>query len=136
MEEGNPHIETLGAAAFFNLPMNWQGLDDKTVTKLCPVPVTPEHLVREVPDLPDDDAPLLQHQRHLAQTFIRRPATRYPSPFAAGNTQPNGACSRLVGDYVGQILPAAGFRAMGEKPTTQRRCANSDQARIQRLARR
>lgn len=49
VEELNPSLETLGAAAFFNLPMNWQGLGDKTVTKLCPVPVTPEHLVREVP---------------------------------------------------------------------------------------
>ncbi|MCB1638078.1 MAG: DUF2309 domain-containing protein, partial [Thiothrix sp.] len=47
LESLNPQLETLGAAAFFNLPMNWRGLDDATATKLCPVPVHPVHLVRE-----------------------------------------------------------------------------------------
>jgi len=62
LEEANPQIETFGAAGFFGVAMNWRGLDDTTVTPLCPVVVTPAHEIREV-GRPGASAELALHQQ-------------------------------------------------------------------------
>jgi uncharacterized protein YbcC (UPF0753/DUF2309 family) len=53
LEEIDPEVETLGAAAHYNVPHNWLGLDDHKATPLAPVipaPVIPVHTVCEHPD--------------------------------------------------------------------------------------
>lgn len=52
LEELAPGVETLGAAAHFNVPHAWRGLDDAQAVALCPVVpsvVVPAHEVRELP---------------------------------------------------------------------------------------
>ena len=52
LEERVPGVETLGAAAHFNVPHAWRGLDDAEAVALCPVvpaPVIPAHEVHEAP---------------------------------------------------------------------------------------
>jgi uncharacterized protein len=49
LEESTPSVETFGAAGFFGVAVNYQGLDDAHGVALCPVVVTPQHAVLEKP---------------------------------------------------------------------------------------
>jgi uncharacterized protein YbcC (UPF0753/DUF2309 family) len=66
LEEHNPQLETLGAAGFFGVAINWRGLDDSTVTPLCPVVVTPAHEIRETPQA-GQEVPGRQHSKRRQQ---------------------------------------------------------------------
>lgn len=61
LEHLNPHIETLGAAAFFGVVMNWHPVESKTPIALCPVVVVPEHEITEVAKK-GHEAALMQYQ--------------------------------------------------------------------------
>lgn len=49
LEEVEPSIETVGAAGFFGVAIDYAGIDDAGGVPLCPVVVKPGHTVREVP---------------------------------------------------------------------------------------
>lgn len=49
LEELNPAIETLGAAAHFNVFIDWKGVDDEQSSPLCPVVAVPAHEIHEKP---------------------------------------------------------------------------------------
>lgn len=64
LEAINPSIETLGAAAHFNVPHRWQGLDHDQCIKLTPVTIDPVHEIHETV-APQDQSLLARHkQRH------------------------------------------------------------------------
>ncbi len=62
LEEVDPGVETLGAAAHFGVSHWWQGLDESSALALCPVVLTPSHRVREVAQPGAGD--LLTRHRH------------------------------------------------------------------------
>lgn len=67
LEEIYPEVETLGAAAHFNVPHNWKGLDDQKSIPLSPVipaPVIPVHQVCEEPAADMVNLGNIHRQRH------------------------------------------------------------------------
>lgn len=65
LEEVDPQVETLGAAAHFGVPHWWQGLDDASRTALCPVVMVPAHAVTERAQ-PGQEGRLARHRRRRA----------------------------------------------------------------------
>lgn len=66
LEEIDPSVETLGAAAHFGVPHNWRGLDDTEVTGLTPVVFVPCNEIRETAQ-PGNEQLLTLHQRRRGQ---------------------------------------------------------------------
>lgn len=48
LEKSDPQCETFGTPGFFNVEFYFQPLNGKALTKLCPAPVTPKHLIKEL----------------------------------------------------------------------------------------
>ncbi|MEM1298663.1 MAG: putative inorganic carbon transporter subunit DabA [Pseudomonadota bacterium] len=61
-EELDPGHETMGAAGFFGVAMDYRGLDEHDTTPLCPAPVTPGHRILEVVRDEDAGAPMEKHE--------------------------------------------------------------------------
>ncbi|MEN8165953.1 MAG: DUF2309 domain-containing protein [Pseudomonadota bacterium] len=71
LEAINPQIETFGAAAHYNVPHNWRGLDDQEITGLCPVVMVPSHEIKETPK-PANEALAHEHgQRHKRRLWLK-----------------------------------------------------------------
>ena len=49
IEALEPSVKTFGVAAFFNFEFFYQPINGKFFTKLCPAPVTPKFLIKELP---------------------------------------------------------------------------------------
>ncbi len=62
LEEHNPALETLGAAGYFGIAMDYRGLDDDKGTPLCPIVVTPSLKVHEQARV-QGSAVLLRHNK-------------------------------------------------------------------------
>ncbi len=48
LETVDPLCETFGTPGFFNVPIFYQPSGSSLLTKLCPAPVTPKHLIKEI----------------------------------------------------------------------------------------
>ena len=69
LEAINPNIETLGAAAHFNVPHRWRGLDDEACVKLTPVTIDPVHEVHEV--VAENDKQIFpKHRKRQRQSVL------------------------------------------------------------------
>lgn len=61
LEEADPRVETFGAAGYYAVAIDYQGIDDPHGAALCPVVVKPLHAVVEQPKA--EDSALLEQRR-------------------------------------------------------------------------
>lgn len=61
LEEVDPEVETLSAAGYFGVAVDYQGIDDSRGAAFCPVVVKPRHAVIERPKA--EDSALLESRR-------------------------------------------------------------------------
>ncbi len=111
LEEICPDVETLGYAGFYGVAMAYQGLDDIRPRPLCPVPVTPQHLIREAPL---DKHEFEKHRQRLARRGKRRLATTV------------GSQTLLRGAVVSTLMGAASTIALIGRVVTPRLAAQID----------
>lgn len=90
LEEVAPRCDTFGAAGFFGAAIHYQGIDDAHAVDLCPVVLTPQHAIREVPSAAA--GPQLERRRMLRQWWGR---LVQPSLLGAG-TLVRGSLAALV----------------------------------------
>jgi hypothetical protein len=116
LEELNPAIETLGAAGFFGVAMNYQGLDDSKVTPLCPVVVTPAHEVQEIVR-PGSEQEQLKHNRG-------RKLNQWLAKLVHQSLRRNLLLSQAVIDSIAPVA-FAGLLAKSLLPTSQKSLISS-----------
>ncbi|MEN8169903.1 MAG: DUF2309 domain-containing protein [Pseudomonadota bacterium] len=71
LEELDPAIETLGAAAHFNVFQFWKPLDSAKPITLCPVVTVPTHETREIPAKGQEAAATLNSRRRALRLSIK-----------------------------------------------------------------
>lgn len=98
VEEQGPGWETFGAAGFFGLAIDYQGIDDHRPGAYCPVVVQPTHEVRE--GVADHD-----HERHASRSAFRGALNRIERRLGQlSRTLPGGAGMALaVGPVAGAV---------------------------------
>ena len=61
LEEADPQVETFGAAGYFGVAVDYQGIDDPDSAAFCPVVIKPQHSILEQPKA--EDSALLESRR-------------------------------------------------------------------------
>ncbi len=72
LEEIDPSVETLGAAAHFNVFNYWRGLDEDEVIALCPVVAVPAHEVREQAQPGEREKVQIHEKRRHLRFFLEK----------------------------------------------------------------
>lgn len=98
LEAVDPNCETFGTPGFFGVEFYYKPENGKFLTKLCPAPVNPAFLIKEVDtkDVQKKDLHLSKNTHSLIQGWLTSQTLGFLSPF------------RLIGNIISpSIMPAA-----------------------------